>query len=245
MYDYCSNCSEMLLDGYYRYTDSHSTPSDDTNYHHRCCSDIQRENRPLCDDCQNYGKCDACHQNICVFCVNESSQFQCCGLKLCGAGCRTDQLGGGGGTRCPHSHRILDTELETQFMTENDDPMRNSSPLMNCEEPHSVAQLPCGLNHFGCNFYPGHCRTCDELSQDCTEYNKRQRDISLLKSVVDKLESETIRASMTEIMGDPENVKRKQMENRIVGLERSLKRARQTPGFETGAKETMEQLITP
>lgn len=249
MYDYCSICSEMLLDGYYRYSD----PTDcDGGDDRRCCSEAQREFLPLCDGCKSYGKCDACRKEICVFCVQESSsQFQCCGLKLCGAGCSRNGGHQLGNVR-PAQEVFGEERGDTPFATEEDEPMSDGTFLRSCGERHSATHLPCGPNHVGCNFYPGYCRTCEELCRDSAECEKRQRDINLLLTIVDNLESKSVRASLRGIVGDrPEkNVKRKQNlveEERIVGgLERSsLKRARRTPDCETDFRERMEQFVTP
>lgn len=243
----------MLLDGYYRYsnpTDSNGdggTSDDPTT--NRCCSDEQRETRPLCDDCQNYSKCDVCHKDVCILCVKESSQFQCCGLKLCGAGCRNDHHNRIGSTSsiCPklRPDQPMPAGLDVSAMFEVEESMGNES-FMNCEERHSVTQLSCGPNHVGCNFYPGHCRACEELFRDSTEWDKQQRDVALLLSVMDKLESASMRALLREIMGDPQNVKRKQiMEERIVDLERSLKKARRSPDHEVQAYGARKKWIAP
>lgn len=115
----------------------------------------------------------------------------------------------------------------------SDEEMMDQGSAVSCEKKHVMTHLPCGPNHLGCNFYPGKCRGCEEMTRDSSESVKRQRDIARLMAIVDTIESETIRTTIQEIVGDPENIKRKHNdEELIIELDQSLKRARHTANHE-------------
>ena len=74
--------------------------------------------------------------------------------------------------------------------------------------------------------------------RDSAESDKRQRDIAGLMSIVDTMESETIRSSLQKLVDDPENTKRRYTEERRFDLEQSLNRTPRNPIHEDGFVRT-------
>ncbi|KAL7538943.1 hypothetical protein ACHAXR_009588 [Thalassiosira sp. AJA248-18] len=93
-----------------------------------------------------------------------------------------------------------------------------------CAERHVTKTLDCG--HEGCNFHEGGCLPCETEKEAKAEKDAVTGDIGVIKSIMDKIKSKSVKAALESIVEDPAGKKRKRDKERVEKLEFSLKMAR-------------------